>query len=199
MFNKRITFFNEQQIGEYTKPKALKVFQNIQNIPDKEILKYRDDLSELVEKYHNESFIGGITISFENKQNEPYFQDVSPQLKKAYVKYTVTATGNLDLLRTCPYALNNVEMNVPCDLNDKTISFHLDTDYYNSFDFPVKTIDNIRIKYTRVKNFIDNTSREVNNSINHFNTTIVEHIKSELGKRLNDAISNENVKGKLDF
>ncbi len=197
--NREFRMFGERPFDGFARERFTSIFQGIERMADSEILKYENDFEALVEKTVSDGSISKIEISFDNKEVRPFGKRLNNQQERIFVEYSVTVSSNSSLLDICPYVSGYLNEKLVRKLNNGSLIFNIDTGYHNSFDFPPEKMRDIESMYLRIKDFITNTTHDLNTAFDNFNSEIAKHSKLRLEMRLKKAQDLIKAKSKLNF
>jgi hypothetical protein len=196
--DREITLFGEKNFGEYAKQRLLELFVGIDAMPDAEILRYKTNLEELMNRVILENRIEKLNVSFENKGVRPYAVPGN-KIQRIFVEYSFSTSSHNSFLNMCPYPLGIIKLNVKGRISQGKLCVDLDTGYHNSFDFPDSKVKEIESDYLAVKDFIIGALADLNAAFENFNSEIGKHILPRLQIRLKKAEDLVSARNKLNF
>ena len=174
------TLFGVQIFDNFVREKCTAISLAIENFSDDEILGSENNLEQTIQRLISNYSITPLSISFdkESVRITPYTKDIYVRdvfnrqalVPRAYVRYSIPVSGNLELLKTCPYSYLQTKIKV--EFKNNYLEFELDT-RYATVEFPEEKKREINNAALNTKDFILKTSTDLNNSVEKFNAGLI--------------------------
>lgn len=190
------TLFAERPFNAYAHERLSAIARSINDMSDVEVLMYKTDFETLLKRLVKTYSLKPVNISFDDKLVDLIAKPYRDH-DRYFAEYTLQVSGEGELLKLCPYE-KPVHLRIPVALKTNVLIFEIDTHYYNA-NLTEGVMDNIKVVYDTVKDFITNTLLCLNNESQKFNLQLEQFIIPILANKLRTAQRHTEIKQLLNF
>ena len=195
--DRSFNLFAERPFNAYAHERFSAIAKSINNMSNVEVLMYKNDFDGLVRQLVKAYSLAPVSVSFEDKlvdlTSRPYRDH-----DRYFAEYTLSISGDINLLTLCPYKPGFVKIVVPAEIKTNVLIFEIDTQYYNA-NLTQSVMENVKRAYLIIKDFISESLLYLNNESQKFNFEIEQFIIPVLANKLRVAQNHVEIREKLNF
>lgn len=195
--SKKILLFGEKPFEAFAHERFSMAASGIDMMSDLEALLYKDSFDELVLKTVNTYAFPQLHISFDNKVVDL----VSHPFKmhhRYFAEYSLVVTGDTYFLGLSTYNYGRKPFDLLVEVRGNFLTFEIDTGYHCE-ELTGEVTVQVKRKYEQVRNYINATQNELNQTIEYYNGQLEKFVIPLLAEKLRKAERCLKVREALNF
>jgi hypothetical protein len=195
--SKRFLLFGEKPFEDHAREKFAVVASGIERTSDIEVIMYKENFDELVQRTVKAYAFAKIDISFENKVVDLVSHNFQSQTR-FFAEYSLVVKGDTYFLGLSPSDLSYTPMRLPVEVKENILSFEIDT-RYDDEELNAEVTARVKQEYERIKDFITTNLENLNETIDYYNSELEKFVIPLLAKKLRKADRCLKIKEALNF